>query len=112
MPPELPEVETVRRALAPRVAGKIVREIVVRDPRLREPIAPDLESKLRGKTVLAVARRAKYLLFVARGGALVAHLGMSGTFRFADSPGERARAGARAPRSFRDSLPRRRRRRL
>ena len=96
MPPELPEVETVRRALAPRVAGRIVREIVVRDPRLRDPIAPDLESKLRGKTVLAVARRAKYLLFVARGGALVAHLGMSGTFRFADSPGRgRALAPAR-----------------
>lgn len=91
MTPELPEVETARRALEPRVAGKTVREMIVREPRLREPIAPDLASRLRGKTVLAVARRAKYLLFVARGGALVAHLGMSGTFRFADAP-RRARA--------------------
>ncbi|APV48791.1 DNA-formamidopyrimidine glycosylase [Betaproteobacteria bacterium GR16-43] len=76
--PELPEVETTRRGLEPHVVGRRIREVVVREPRLRWPVPRDLGRKLRGEPVLAIRRRGKYLLFDYPKGHLLVHLGMSG----------------------------------
>jgi len=80
--PELPEVETVRRGLAPIMEGASVKKVEVRDRRLRWPIAKDFEKRLTGKTVDGLGRRAKYLLAdLSSGDVLIMHLGMSGSFR-------------------------------
>ncbi len=86
--PELPEVETVCRGLAPRLVGATLAQVEVRDSRLRWPVvAADLD-RLRGQKLLNLRRRSKYLLFEFASGTLVAHLGMTGSFRFvkADEP--------------------------
>ena len=80
--PELPEVETVRRGLAPAMEGARIVEVVVRDRRLRWPIAKDFEKRITGKKVEGLGRRAKYLLAdLSSGDVLIMHLGMSGSFR-------------------------------
>jgi formamidopyrimidine-DNA glycosylase len=76
--PELPEVETTRRGLLPHVVGQRIRDVVVRDGRLRWPVPKDLRLRLRGERVDAIRRRGKYLLFDTRKGHLLVHLGMSG----------------------------------
>ncbi|MCZ8133404.1 MAG: bifunctional DNA-formamidopyrimidine glycosylase/DNA-(apurinic or apyrimidinic site) lyase [Steroidobacteraceae bacterium] len=79
--PELPEVETTRRGIAPVLEGSTIAAVCVRERRLRWALAPDFERSLEGRRVLAVARRAKYLLVHTDGGVLIAHLGMSGSLR-------------------------------
>ncbi len=79
--PELPEVETTRRGIAPHLVGQRVSRVVVRDRRLRWPIPDDLDVRLSGQRIEAVERRAKYLLIQAEVGTLIAHLGMSGSLR-------------------------------
>jgi len=79
--PELPEVETTRRGVEPYSRGAVVRELVVREPRLRWPVPDDLAELLGGQTIVAVERRAKYLLFRTAVGSLIVHLGMSGSLR-------------------------------
>ena len=80
--PELPEVETVRRGLAPAMEGARLLKVEVRDRRLRWPLAKDFEKRLTGKTVEGLGRRAKYLLAdLSSGDVLIMHLGMSGSFR-------------------------------
>jgi len=76
--PELPEVETTRLGLVPRLVGQRVRAVVVREPRLRWPVPRDLAARLAGTVVRAIARRGKYLLFDCGSGHLLVHLGMSG----------------------------------
>jgi formamidopyrimidine-DNA glycosylase len=82
--PELPEVETTRRGIAPHVEGKRVKEVLVRDSRLRWPVTPTLAAELRGQTIDTIERRAKYLLLHTKAGTLLAHLGMSGSFRIVE----------------------------
>ncbi len=77
--PELPEVETTRLGLAPRVVGRRIRDVVVREPRLRWPVPRTLAARLRGTRVDAIERRGKYLLFDCGRTHLLVHLGMSGT---------------------------------
>jgi len=80
--PELPEVETTRRGLAPAMEGKTIAQVVLNRPDLRFPIQADFRARLGGRTVERIDRRAKYLLIRLSGGdVLVAHLGMSGSFR-------------------------------
>jgi len=80
--PELPEVETVRRGLAPAMEGARVDKVEVRHRGLRWPIARDFEKRIEGKTVDGLGRRAKYLTAdLSSGDVLVMHLGMSGSFR-------------------------------
>ena len=90
--PELPEVETVRRSLEPRLLGRHLGKVEVRSPSLREPLdRPTLEA-LEGQRVEALRRRAKYLLIdLERQTSLVIHLGMSGRFTIAsaDTPVDR-----------------------
>ncbi len=86
--PELPEVETVRRGIAPHLTGQIVTEVRVRQPRLRWPVPEELETTLPGQVIQQVDRRAKYLLIELDRGTLIAHLGLSGSLRVlpADAP--------------------------
>ncbi|MEL7557573.1 bifunctional DNA-formamidopyrimidine glycosylase/DNA-(apurinic or apyrimidinic site) lyase [Stutzerimonas chloritidismutans] len=79
--PELPEVETTRRGIAPHLVGQRVSQVVVRERRLRWPIPDDLDVRLSGQRIEGVERRAKYLLIKAEVGTLIAHLGMSGSLR-------------------------------
>ena len=67
--PELPEVETTRRRLERELAGKRFERVVVRAPKLRLPVPEDLATVLPGRTVQAIGRRGKYLLFACDGGA-------------------------------------------
>jgi formamidopyrimidine-DNA glycosylase len=85
--PELPEVETTRLGLVARVVGRCIRDVVVREPRLRWPVPRDLANRLRGAQVLDIRRRGKYLLFDLPAGHLLVHLGMSGTLTVV--PGDR-----------------------
>lgn len=79
--PELPEVETTRRGIAPHLVGKKVVRVIVREPRLRWPIPHELGLQLPGNIFSAVERRAKYLMLKNPAGCLIAHLGMSGSLR-------------------------------
>lgn len=80
--PELPEVETTRRGLAPLVTAHRIARLTVREPRLRWPIARGLNARLAGREVVALSRRGKYLLFELDRGCLLIHLGMSGSLRY------------------------------
>jgi formamidopyrimidine-DNA glycosylase len=88
--PELPEVETVRRGLAPVMEGERFAKVEVRRGDLRWPLPKGFAQKLNGKTVQGLGRRAKYLLAdLSSGDVLLMHLGMSGSFRVgkASAPG-------------------------
>jgi formamidopyrimidine-DNA glycosylase len=92
--PELPEVETVRRGLAPAMEGARLLKVEVRDRRLRWPLAKDFEKRLTGKTVEGLGRRAKYLLAdLSSGDVLMMHLGMSGSFRVSQNSNEAGGGG-------------------
>ena len=88
--PELPEVETTRRGIEPHINGQRITSMEIRQPKLRWPIPEHLAQTVKGLTVLATKRRAKYLLIElgrpssAAGtnslvGTLIIHLGMSGS---------------------------------
>ncbi|MGE5833756.1 MAG: bifunctional DNA-formamidopyrimidine glycosylase/DNA-(apurinic or apyrimidinic site) lyase [Acidobacteriota bacterium] len=80
--PELPEVEAVRRELAPILEGAQVGRVVLRRRNLRRPFPHQFDRRIAGATVLRLRRRAKYLLAdLSSGDTLVMHLGMSGSFR-------------------------------
>ncbi|MES0874984.1 bifunctional DNA-formamidopyrimidine glycosylase/DNA-(apurinic or apyrimidinic site) lyase [Sinimarinibacterium thermocellulolyticum] len=77
--PELPEVETVRRGLTPYLQHRRIDAAVVREPRLRWPIPPELPTKLASRRVEYIDRRGKYLIVVLDSGdRVILHLGMSG----------------------------------
>ena len=82
--PELPEVETSRRGIEPWIVDTRIDDVVVRDRRLRWPVARGIESKLRGRRIDAVERRAKYLLIVTDDGTAIVHLGMTGSVFIVD----------------------------
>ncbi len=79
--PELPEVETIRRYLAPVWQGRRIARVHLRRPDLRFAFAPDFRARLEGQQVTSLGRRAKYLLAdLESGDVLVMHLGMTGAF--------------------------------
>ena len=83
--PELPEVETVRRGLAPTLEGARIARVELRRPDLRFPFAPGFTEALTGARIEALSRRAKYLVAeLDNGHAVIAHLGMTGSFRVED----------------------------
>lgn len=84
--PELPEVETTRRGIAPHVEHREIVEVIVRQSRLRVPVPDDFNERLVGTRFGTLTRRAKYLLLPLEGEAgasLIWHLGMSGSLRIA-----------------------------
>src|ERR1043166_7848441 len=88
--PELPEVETVRRGLAPVMEGARFVRVERRRPDLRFPFPKNFSKRLEGQTVEGLGRRAKYLLAdLSSGEVLLMHLGMSGSFRVVHGSDER-----------------------
>ena len=89
--PELPEVETARRGLAPHLTGKNIADVVIRNASLRWPIPKNLPGLLRGLIIRSLKRRAKYLLVDCGDGTLILHLGMSGSLRIlpANTPADK-----------------------
>lgn len=85
--PELPEVETTRKGIAPYVEHQEISEVIVRNARLRVPVPENLADELVGRRIGDLRRRAKYLLLPLAAGApertLMWHLGMSGSLRIA-----------------------------
>jgi len=79
--PELPEVETTRRGIAPYVEGKQFAGVSIRHHQLRWPIPTELPTLLSKRKVIGLERRGKYLLFRFSHGHLIVHLGMSGSLR-------------------------------
>ncbi len=91
--PELPEVETVRRGLAPAMLGARIDKVELRRKDIRFPFPDRFAKRLTGRRIVDLKRRAKYLLFELDGGeTLISHLGMSGSFRMektaASTPGK------------------------
>ncbi len=85
--PELPEVETVRRGLAPAMEGQVIMRAEVNRPDLRWPFPAGMAGRLAGQRVLALRRRSKYLLAdLASGETLLIHLGMSGRMQVSGDP--------------------------
>lgn len=86
--PELPEVETIRRGIAPYLIGQTVTQVIVREHRLRWPVSSELEVDLSGQEIRALERRGKYLLLRTTSGSVLLHMGMSGSLRIlpVDSP--------------------------
>ncbi len=88
--PELPEVETTRRGIAPYVERQKVTAVRLYDRRLRWPVPEDLPHRLIGRVVDRVERRSKYLLFRLGMDTLLIHLGMTGSLRvYKDAPAKR-----------------------
>lgn len=84
--PELPEVETTRRGVAPHVERQKVTAVRIYDRRLRWPVPRDLPRRLVGRTVDRVDRRSKYLLFRVGADTLIVHMGMTGSLRVFSAP--------------------------
>ncbi|MBA2653311.1 MAG: bifunctional DNA-formamidopyrimidine glycosylase/DNA-(apurinic or apyrimidinic site) lyase [Tatlockia sp.] len=83
--PELPEVETTCRGISPYLLDQTIRAVIVRQPKLRCMISPEISRLCVGRKILAVSRRAKYLIFELSEGYLLNHLGMSGHLRIVDN---------------------------
>jgi len=79
--PELPEVETTCRGIAPYIEGQTIKQVIIRQPKLRWPVPETLDQTLAGLCIQSVSRRAKYLLFSTASGTVLLHLGMSGSLR-------------------------------
>ncbi len=84
--PELPEVETSRRGIAPHIKGFRISEITVRNPNLRWPVPVDELKALAGEMVTSVERRGKYIKLICKTGYILIHLGMSGSLRILLQP--------------------------
>lgn len=84
--PELPEAETVKTALSHHLPGRTIADVEVFTPKLREPLTPLLEAELSGRTVIAVRRRARYILIdLDDGRSILVHLGMTGVVRIEEA---------------------------
>jgi formamidopyrimidine-DNA glycosylase len=83
--PELPEVEITKRGLADYLVGATIVDVIIRNRSLRWPIPSNLPQLLRGNKILALTRRAKYILADCGNGTLILHLGMSGSLRILPS---------------------------
>ena len=82
--PELPEVETSRRGIEPWIVDTSITKVIVRDRRLRWPVAANMERNLLGQKIHSVERRAKYLLINTCNGTAILHLGMTGSVFIVD----------------------------
>ena len=84
--PELPEVETIMRALKSQTEGATIKEIIVRNPRFREIVPENISAELCGGKIIAVKRIAKYIVIdLSNQKSIIWHLGMSGKITVSDS---------------------------
>ena len=103
--PELPEVETTRRGVAPHVERQKVTAVRIYDRRLRWPVPRDLPRRLVGRVVDRVDRRSKYLLFRLGADTLIVHFGMTGSLRVYGDAAAEATARSHRPRIRQRSRP-------
>jgi formamidopyrimidine-DNA glycosylase len=82
--PELPEVETTLRGVAPYIVGQLIDNLTIHNGSLRWPVTQRISEITRGQRVVAITRRAKYLLVELERGTMMIHLGMSGSLRVVD----------------------------
>ncbi|WED21965.1 bifunctional DNA-formamidopyrimidine glycosylase/DNA-(apurinic or apyrimidinic site) lyase [Vibrio sp. JC009] len=82
--PELPEVEVSRLGITPHLKNQTIKEIIVRQPKLRWMVPGEI-SQLSGQKIIDISRRAKYLLIRVETGTVIVHLGMSGSLRVLDN---------------------------
>ena len=98
--PELPEVETVRRGLVPVMQGAMIRSVETHRGDLRWPLPTRFAERLRGRRIVQLGRRAKYLFAeLDHDEVLIMHLGMSGSFRIAHAGGQKTPGGFHHPRA-------------
>lgn len=83
--PELPEVETSRRGIEPYLLNSTITEVNIRQRKLRWPVPANLPNLAKGKKILGVCRRAKYIYLKLDNGSIIIHLGMSGSLRICTS---------------------------
>ena len=86
--PELPEVETSRRGIMPHLKAKRVKQVIVRQARLRWPVPAAFARDLPGQSIDQIKRRGKYIILYCSEGAALIHLGMSGALRVVDNRSE------------------------
>lgn len=79
--PELPEVETIKKGLQLHLQNRKIRDVIIRQPKLRWPIDSKIQQNLQNQAIQAIDRRGKYLLINLLNGTLIIHLGMSGSLR-------------------------------
>lgn len=84
--PELPEVETVLQGIKPYVDGQIIRNVIIRQPKLRWDITKGINKALSHHKIVKVTRRGKYLLFHLNHGTALLHFGMSGSLKILTKP--------------------------
>lgn len=84
--PELPEVETTRSGIEPHIKNQKIKQVVIRQPKLRWPIPISLAEDLTEHRINEVIRRGKYLLLKSKPGTVIIHLGMSGSLRILKEP--------------------------
>ena len=82
--PELPEVETTLRGVAPHIVDQFIDKLTVHNGSLRWPVTQDISEITQGQRIVAITRRAKYLLVELERGSMMIHLGMSGSLRLVD----------------------------
>lgn len=88
--PELPEVETTCRGIEPHLIDQVITDVIVRNARLRYPVDKKIKKTLAGLLIQKVTRKGKYIVLFCQGGAIVIHLGMSGSLRLSslrEAPG-------------------------
>lgn len=83
--PELPEVETTLRGIEPYLVNQKIRQLIVRNGSLRWPVPAQLPVLMAGQRIIALERRAKYLLLKLAHGTAILHLGMSGNLRIVEA---------------------------
>lgn len=86
--PELPEVETTRSGIEPHIKNQKIKQVVIRQPKLRWPIPISLAHDLPKHNINSVIRRGKYLLLISKPGTVIIHLGMSGSLRILKKPAQ------------------------
>lgn len=79
--PELPEVETIVRGIAPIITGKRITNVIVRESRLRYEVPENLPELITNETISSISRRGKYMLIKVGHGHLLLHFGMSGSLQ-------------------------------
>lgn len=82
--PELPEVETTLRGIAPHVHGQLITDLTVRQPRLRWPVTQNIQKIVHWQKIRQLTRRAKYIVLELDHGSILIHLGMSGSLRIVE----------------------------
>ncbi|MFL2531874.1 MAG: bifunctional DNA-formamidopyrimidine glycosylase/DNA-(apurinic or apyrimidinic site) lyase [Porticoccaceae bacterium] len=86
--PELPEVETTLRGIAPYIEDQKITNLTVRQPSLRWPVTENIQDIVRGQYIQKLTRRAKYIILGLEKGSILIHLGMSGSLRIVEPSSE------------------------